>query len=277
LLKTQAIHAAALCLLSISTGFAAQINFHNSSSGSVFTTLGAPTSHSSTSGSPYGNTRTFTVGSFSVVASAWSDTNDVSGPDTINTAVLGRFSHGLGVCNRDEDSIIFPGSCGDPAHMVDNSSGNENRDMILLRFSEAINLNSLTLYSFGYDRDISFWTRNNSTAPGSLSGKIPTTTNSAGNDLFDLGYYFNGSIDNTATPDPLTIDLGLGSAFVTEIIIAGKFANNEDHVDRFKLAAINYKHRGDPTIPGNEVPEPSTYATLGVALFGLAAWARRKR
>jgi hypothetical protein len=259
---------AVLSLTALASSFAAQINFHSSNSGSVFTTLGAPTTHNS-SGSTYGNSRTFTNGSFSVIATAWSDTQDVSGPDKIETAFVGRYSHGLGVCNRDED-------CEDPAHMIDNSNEEEDRDMLLLRFSEAINLNTLTLYSFGYDKDISFWTRNSSTAPGSLLGKVPTTTNSAGNDLFDLGYYFNGSLNNGSTPEPLTFNLGLGSSFITEIIIAAKFGDNRA-TDRFKLAAINYKHRGDPTIPGGDVPEPSTYVTLGTALLGLAAFARRKR
>ena len=93
--------------------------------------------------------------------------------------------------------------------------------------------------------------------------------------LLTKGFVYGGDINNSNTPDPLTIALNQGSALSTELLIAGKLG---DLNDRFLLAALNYKYSNDPTIPGNEaVPEPTTYVTLGTSLLGLAIYSHRRR
>jgi hypothetical protein len=259
---------AAAGFLTLAPSFAAQINFFSNASNPDG--LGAPTSHSETIGGA-NNTRVFGIPpitpSFTVTATAWGKTGNVYGIDTtLEQANLGRYSNGLGVCNDEEvPCVVGIGT------IIDNLFED---DYVLLEFSAAINITSITVYSSGFDRDISFWTRNNGSAP-TLSGRKPSTSAVAGDDIIDEGFVYGGHINNSNTPDPLTIALNQGSALSTELLIGGKLG---DINDRFLLAALNFKYSDDPTIPGNTaVPEPTTYVTLGTSLLGLAIYSHRRR
>src|SRR3954452_17397616 len=69
---------------------------------------------SSSIGSGYGNSWAFSASGLAVVATGWGVTGNTN--TTFQSAQLGRYGTGLGVCNRSEGL-----GCGDPEHQVDNS------------------------------------------------------------------------------------------------------------------------------------------------------------
>ena len=92
-----------------------------------------------------GNVRTFVSGGVTLSASAWGYTYG-SSDNALQNAALGRWSTGLGACNRSE-------SCGSPVHQVDNSGAD---DWVLFTFSEAVDVTSIRIDPYGtYDRDVS--------------------------------------------------------------------------------------------------------------------------
>lgn len=215
-----------------------------------FRTGGSPASGS---GSGYGNVWTFSQSGTRVAVSGWGNTGGSNKHPTFQSAYVGRFSTGLGVCNRDEKSIA---SCinGGLLHQVDNSS---EQDLLLFSLDAPMVLQSITIDPYGeWDRDVSWWIGNLATGQG-LSGK------GFGN-LGTLGFGDQVNALNTVGEGPLTINLGnvIGNA-----LLFGAHYPFNSQVDRFKVRSLN-------VAPAPTVPVPGA-AWLFVS--GLAALAGVRR
>jgi hypothetical protein len=131
------------------------------------------TGNTSTSGTA-GNIRTFTVGSISVKASAFSR-DEANG--SWNSAYLGLYGPGLGVTDGSEGSGSYN------KHKVDNIGGRDN--YVLFEFNTPVLVNKAFLDAIGADSDVSIWVgtksdpyNNHLTLSDALLGTLATEENS---------------------------------------------------------------------------------------------------
>ncbi len=206
-----------------------------------------------TTGNSYGNRLTFSQGTEKLRVTAWSDT--ASGvPARFETAQIGRYSTGLGVCNRGEGTI---GRCINQGldHQVDNVI---QRDLVLFVFESPQAMQSLTVDPYGvWDRDVSFWVGTIS-AGMSLSGLNFGTLSSLG---------FGGQVNslNSTGDAPLTIGLG---GLVGNALLVGAVNPSDSTVDRFKIRSLV------TAAPTAVVPLPAA-AWLFLSALGSIAGLRR--
>lgn len=90
-----------------------------------------------------GNSWTITQGGVTLKVTGWSDTNDIAGDDTIETArLIWAQNDALGVVNRDE-------STQSPDHSIDSfregGDADGEADMLLLEFDTAVSLEGIDL------------------------------------------------------------------------------------------------------------------------------------
>ena len=204
------------------------------------------------SGSSYGNRLTYRQGTERLKVAAWSDTGDIP-VGGFESAFLGQFSSGLGVCNRDEDTISRCIS-GTVDHQVDNVS---QHDLVLFVFDSLQALQSITVDSYGiWDRDISFWV-------GNVSPTI-TLDGSTFGGLAGLG--FGGQVNLLNSPGSDSLTLGLGGRQGNALLIGGLYPA-DDSADRFKIRSVVTT---DPSV----IPVP---AAAWLLLSGLGALAGLRR
>ena len=206
----------------------------------------------------FGNSRTYTFGGVTLTATAWAYTFDKNGgtDNALQSAALGRWGTGVGVCDQSEGS-----NCGNPAHQVDNA-GPDN--WVLMTFDTLVDLASVNVDPFGvWDTDASYWVGNVDTATLNLNGKAYT-------DLAALG--FEARRDDTggiASDAPRNIAINQTQPFVNAILFGtyvGEFSGS--NVDRFKVKSVTVT---------NSVPEPVTLLLTGVGLAGLALRRRTRK
>ncbi len=175
------------------------------------------------SGSSYGNSLTFKQGTGKLRVTAWSDTAD-SPAGGFEAAFLGQFSTGLGVCNRDEQTVRRCISSSID-HQVDNVS---QHDLVLFVFDSPQALQSITIDPYGvWDRDVSFWV-------GTVSPAISLAGSTFGT-LAALGFGNRVDLLNSAGEDPLTLSLGglQGNALLVGGLYPADFS-----ADRSKIRSL---------------------------------------
>ncbi len=205
--------------------------------------------------SPFGDTRTYTNGIYSVTASSFSLPQALTGNFT--TAQLNQYNGlGLASCNQGEGA-----NCGNPNHQVDNQG---NIDFVLFTFNTVVDPASIRINPYGYyDSDISYWIGNGNTDLATIA-------------LAGLGSAGFGSQQNNNDPTngsstaARTVSLLGGTG--NQLLIAARLPNNsaDQYYDYFKIESLTFD-----TV--SSVPEPATFGMAGLALAGLGLLRRRTR
>jgi len=215
------------------------------------------TNGNSTGGSD-GNSKTYTNGIFSVVATSFSLAGNLSGNFT--TAQLDQYNTlGLGVCDQFE-------SCSDPEHQVDNHGA---FDFVLFKFYVSgvlttVDPASIVINPYGtYDRDVTYYIGN-------------STTNLSTIGLAGLGGAgFGGRNDNDSTVSGNSRSVSLGGGNGNELLFGARLSGNgaDNNLDYFKIESLTINTVALSTV----TPEPATFGLAGMALLGLGFIRNRTR
>jgi hypothetical protein len=200
----------------------------------------------------------------------WSDTADVSGDDTVETAkLLWANTNALGVQNQDEDT-------SDPNHSVDSvtSDSDGEFDMLLLEFDTAVNLTSLKLNwavggssSSTADLSILAW---DGTGSAALAGNSWSSILDSNGGRYDsIGNYSNVGL-SYYTVNPTSIESTKWLVGVYNPVFG---SGGDAGDDGFKLTSLKtYTSPTPPPVP-TPVPVPGT---AGLILAGLLALRTRR-
>jgi MYXO-CTERM domain-containing protein len=200
----------------------------------------------------------------------WSDTNDVSGDDTVETAkLLWANTNALGAQNQDEDT-------SDPNHSVDSvtSDSDGDFDMLLLEFDTAVNLTSLKLnWAVGgnssntADLSILAW---DGTGSAALAGKTWSSILDSNGGRYDsVGNYSNVGL-SYYTVNPTSIESTKWLVGVYNPVFG---SGGDAGDDGFKLASLKTSTSSTPPPTPTPVPVPGT---AGLILAGLLALRTRR-
>lgn len=202
----------------------------------------------STISSSYGNSLTYAQDGLTLKVTAWGYTYG-AGDNALENAALGRWSTGLGVCDRSEGT-----NCGDPAHQVDNV-GPDN--FVLFAFDHLVDPTTIRVDPYNtWDRDVSYW--------------IGTVADPFSLDLTGLAYSsltgptWSGRYDDFSGASSAARDVAIQGGGAN-VILFGTYVDEPTTTstkDRFKISAA--------TVERVTVPEPSTLLLTGagLAIFG---------
>jgi hypothetical protein len=179
-------------------------------------------------------------------------------------------SYGIGISSTGETTTS-------PQHAVDNSG---NTEAFLINFSSAdFALNQLSLGWLSGDADVSILRYTGATAPTLGSRTVADLKNAAGWDF--VGNYANlntsAALNFNTTGTVKTASWWLVSAYNSSYSGLAPTAGLTNGDDYFKLTGFGGNMVTPPPVPGNTVPEPGTFALLGVAVLGFAAARRRSK
>jgi hypothetical protein len=194
-----------------------------------------------------GNSYSATLDGLTITASAWSST---AKQNRFEQAAL-TFSqgYGMGVCSSDEGAFCT-------AKNFSNALGNKGADdLILIRFSSAVSLQSLSLLQLGSDSDLRLWAGSGAFSPAGLNaGQLGAAT-----------LYNNSSNLNYAKD----ISLAAFSGSYDWLAVAARIGQKNDFATLQSLSlAVN------PV--AQAVPEAATWMTM-LAGLGLVGFAVRRR
>ena len=196
----------------------------------------------------------------------WSDTNDVSSDDTVETAkLLWANTNALGVQNQDEDT-------SDPNHSVDSvtSDSDGEFDMLLLEFDTAVNLTSLKLnWAVGgnasntADLSILAW---NGTGSAALAGNSWSSILDSNGGRYDsVGNYSNVGL-SYYTVNPTSIE---STKWLVGVYNPVYGSGGDAGDDGFKLTSLKTSTSSTPPPGPAPVPVPGTAALILAGLLAL--------
>ncbi|MEZ5501269.1 MAG: exosortase-dependent surface protein XDP1 [Halioglobus sp.] len=216
----------------------------------------------------FGNTLSLTSSDgVHLTVTGWSDTNDISGDDTIETAkLIWAQTAALGVQNRDETTTS-------PNHSIDSVSSDPDGefDMLLLEFDTAVSLSGIDLaWALGgnavdtVDVSILAWDgAGSATLLGSTWANV-LDTNGGGYD--SVGNYSNVGLSYyTVNPANIESTKWLIGVYNPVFGVGGDAGD-----DGMKLASITTS-TPNPDEPPGEVPVPGTVALVLAGLLALRA------
>lgn len=211
-----------------------------------------------------------TAPTLTVTAQGWNATKGTGSAYTLTREYVGQYQGGLGVTTSAND---VNGDYG--LHQADNvggTLGSSSVDFVLLTFSQAVTLSSLTRNSYGtptgpnyataYDNDFSYGSLAAAPTDGGSWATLPATIFNPTNSSGCAG---SSCLNKTQSLSPTSVAS-------TRWIVAASFVSNyggDGNVDAFKLASINAFYEYPPP-PITAVPEPATWAMtiLGFGLIG---------
>lgn len=204
-----------------------------------------------------------------LTVTAWSDTNDLSGPDEIETAqLIWAQNDALGVVNRDEGT-------GSPDHSIDSSTSDSDGefDMLLLEFDTAVNLTAINLdWATGGNRsnrtDVSILAWDGSGSSALLENTWASVLDSNGGNYDSVGNYSNVDLSYySVNPSNIESTKWLVGVY-NPVFGSGGDAGD----DGMKLGSIKTSTNPTPPTPTpTPVPVPGTAMLLLAGLLGLRA------
>ena len=221
------------------------------------------------SGSGFGNSATITDASgLNVTITAWSNTQDVNGPDRVQNARLannGGDGGGLLVFNRDEGSNDFSTNPCD-GHCIDNRNDTTDgdTDFVLFSFNHAVSLTELFIGYYEGGPDISI------AAFASMPNFIGRTLgNIASNSNTNLLY--KNSLNNVGNFETLNLTSG-GQVVESQYWLVSAyhsvfgFLDGDQWNDAFKFKGLTV-HR--QMTPPSDADAPPMFIALCLALAAL--------
>ena len=201
-----------------------------------------------------GNSMTFkatTPGGPSVTATvtAWY----INGTGTLQSATLGQYASGLGVCYRSEN-------CSGSNEEINNSGDDE---FLLFQFSAPIDPTSITLDSPGKGAlDVSYWLGSTTKKSMNLANMNPTTS------LSTLGF---GAQTNSNAGSTSAINFGgAPSTSVNAVLFGAMYGYSGDFFDILSLSGAPVSAGTSGGSGGASVPEPaSIFLLFTVIVAGL--------
>ena len=188
-----------------------------------------------------GNSYTATVGGVTLTASAWGSTG--IGKQFATAALTLTSGAGLGVCNSRE-GVNCTGNA--------NALGNTNADdLILFTFSQAVNLQTLTLQQYGGDSDLSLWAGTGTFSPAGLKASLLGGTATT--------YNNTSKVNNIKS-----VSLAAYTGSYDWLAIAASATNKDKWADLARLQSLTVNPVAQP------VPEAATWMTMlaGLGLVG---------
>ncbi|MCB1844030.1 MAG: hypothetical protein KDI09_13790 [Halioglobus sp.] len=227
-------------------------------------------SSQSFSGTGFGNSLNLTSSDgVNLTITGWSDTNDVSGPDRIETAkLIWAQNSALGIQNRDEDT-------NSPNHSIDSitSDADGEFDMLLLQFDTAVRLTGIDLnWAVGGNAanraDVSILAYDGSGSTSLGGSTWANVLSSNGGNYDSVGNYANVGLSyyavNPAQVESTTWLVGVYNP------VFGSGGDAGD--DGFKLGLITTETDDPQDDPPGEVPVPGSVPLM---LLGLVLLRRR--
>lgn len=217
----------------------------------------------STNANSAGNTyRILNIGSGVTlsITSFWLDATNAN--NTYQNSRTSLWNTGIGSCNPNETCST------DPNHRVDNYGRYE---VVLFRFSAPVDIDGFKLSASCpqsgncADTDATYWLAD---LPNNFSGTIAGLTQSNVNSLFGAG----SNVDFTASTLSTRTATIANNNYSDSFLLGARWGQTDDY---FKIKSIEVTF--DPRIPGNEVPEPTTYALIGGALVALGIYRNKRR
>jgi len=230
-----------------------------------------------------GNTGSMVVDDIKLTVTAWSDTSDTTGQDTVESATVWNNSYGLLNYNRNESD-----SSGSGDHYVDSRrDGSDNDgdvDMLLFTFSKAV---SLTKIWFGS----AFDGGNNTQADISIAAfsNMPTlagetwSTIAASSkymtSLANLAENAGNAVLGASNGSSLSLEEGSGKAVESKYWLIGAYSSVFGEIGSNHCCGGNdgFKFKGLTThyVPPTDANAPATVALIAMCVAGI--WYRRKR
>jgi hypothetical protein len=217
----------------------------------------------------FSGTGSVTSGGVTLTPSARAFTSGSSNDQLANATLYFYSGNGLGIRNAD-CCTADPGEDSSPEHTVDNQG---RVDLVLLSFSEAINLQSVTIGWRDTDSDISVLAFKPNDASAT---SLPAINGLNHSQLMTAGFSLIGNYDGPggSTGTDTTINTGTASSSKFWLVSAFdyRWAGTPSGIDKgddyVKILAL-YGNK-----PSNGVPEPHALLLLGLAMIGL--WATRR-